>query len=211
MKHKLEQLLERIDALSTRERLFLFLSVFVCVLALADFSLFTPAQTAHKLMVQRFAAQSAELNRLRAELVTSGVPADSGKSVRHELAEAQSELDALNAQIAALAPKDQKGPALDLVLQRLLRRQEGLVLLSLDTLKPEADAVAAVASAAALPAGFSKRGLVLKVSGPYAELVRYVQALEAALPGLRWGAMELQADKRGTVLSLRVYALGVQL
>jgi MSHA biogenesis protein MshJ len=53
--------------------------------------------------------------------------------------------------------------------------------------------------------------LVLKVSGPYAELVRYVQALEAALPGLRWGAMELQADKRGTVLSLRVYALGVQL
>jgi MSHA biogenesis protein MshJ len=207
MNQKLDQLLERIDALSTRERLFLFISVFVCVLALADFSAFTPAQTAHKLLVQRFTAQSAELNRLRAELVTSGVPADPGKSVRHELDEVQTQWEAVNSEIAALAPKDPKGPALELVLQRLLHRQEGLVLLSLDTLKPEADG----AAGAVPPGSLTKRGLLLKVVGPYADLVRYVQALEATLPGLRWGAMELQADKRGTVLSLQVYALGVQL
>jgi MSHA biogenesis protein MshJ len=53
--------------------------------------------------------------------------------------------------------------------------------------------------------------LVLKVAGPYGELVKYVQALESALPGLRWGTMELKTDKRGNELTLRVYAVGVQL
>lgn len=211
MKQQLEQLLARLDALSTRERVFMFLSVFVCFLAVADFALFTPAQAAHKQLVQRFGTQTAELNRLRAELSTTGVSVDPSKAVRQELEAAQAEWDALNTEIASLAPREQKGPALELVLQRLLRRQDGLTLLSLDTLKPEAEAAPAAATATTPTPGFSKRGLVLQVAGPYAELLRYVQALETTLPGLRWGAMELKSDKTGTVLSLQVYAVGVQL
>ena len=38
----------RIDNLSLRERIFLFLSILVCALALADTLWLSPAQTAHK-------------------------------------------------------------------------------------------------------------------------------------------------------------------
>jgi MSHA biogenesis protein MshJ len=208
MRQSLQQLLLRIDALSLRERIFLLLSVFVCVLALSDFLWFTPAQTAHKALLQRFVAQSAELDRLRGELSVAAVPNDPGKVAREELQSLHAHLDELNTEIAELAPKDQKAPPLEQVLQRLLLRQEGLTLLSLDTLKTTAPAVSAGAVAPA--AGLTKRGLVLRVAGPYAQLVHYVQALESALPGLRWGPMELKTDKRLSELTLQVYAVGVQ-
>jgi MSHA biogenesis protein MshJ len=211
MKQQFQQLLMRIDALSTRERIFLFLSVFVCVLALADFVWFTPAQVAHKALLQRFAAQNAELDRLRSELAVTAVPNDPGKAVREEVRVATARLDAINDAIAVLLPKDQKGPALEQVLQRLLRRQEGLTLLSLDTLKSEEPAATAPAAGSTAPAtGLSKHGLSLRVAGPYAELVRYVQSLESSLPGLRWGPMEFKSEKQRNELTLQVYAVGGQ-
>ena len=206
MTQQLQLLLQRIDALSLRERIFLFLSVFVCVLAAADFVWFTPAQTAHKALLQRFAAQSSELDRLRSELAVSAVPNDPAKEARAELQELNARLAERNTELAGLAPKDQKGPALEQVLQRMLSRQEGLTLLSLDTLSPEAPGSPSAAST-----GLRKHGLVLRVAGPYTGLVQYVQALETALPGLRWGPMELKTDKRVTELSLQVYAVGVPL
>lgn len=211
MKQQLQALLAKVDALSQRERIFLFMSVFVCLVALADFLWFTPASTAHKLLVQRFATQNAELDRLRDELRQSGKPSEPGRQAREELEASKLRLKELNDSILSLAPQDQKGPALELVLQRLLRRQDGLTLLSLDTLKPEAPASGATGTTTSMPAGMSKRGLEFRVKGPYAGLVRYVQALEAALPGLRWGAMELKADRSASELTLRVYAVGVQL
>jgi MSHA biogenesis protein MshJ len=58
--------------------------------------------------------------------------------------------------------------------------------------------------------GIQRRGLELKVAGPYADLTRYVQSLEQALPRLRWGSMQLAVDKQTPELTLRVYVLEVQ-
>jgi MSHA biogenesis protein MshJ len=211
MKQQFQQLLLRIDALSVRERIFLFVSVFVCFLALADFVWFTPAQVAHKALLQRFAAQNAELDRLRSELAVSAVPNDPGKAVREDLRTATARLEAINNDIALLLPKDQKGPALEQVLQRLLRRQEGLTLLSLDTLKSEEPAATGSNTGPAASAtGLTKHGLSLRVAGPYAELVRYVQSLESSLPGLRWGSIEFKSEKQRNELTLQVYTVGGQ-
>ena len=210
MKEQWQTLLTRVDALSMRERIFLLLSVFVCVLAAADFVWFTPATVGHRQLVQRFSAQSGELDRLRNELRLSGLPTDAGKQARDDQQALADQLKQINAELAAVAPADAKGPALEAVLQRLLRRQEGLTLLSLDTVKTTAVSAGTQATAGVLN-GVTKRGLEIRVAGPYAELVHYVQALETALPGLRWGAMELKAGKRSSELTLRVYAVGVQL
>ena len=208
MKEQWQMLLARVDALSLRERSFLFLSIFVCVLAAADIVWFTPATAGHRLLIQRYAAQSGELDRLRSELRLSGVRVDPSRQVRDDLQAVRMEVEALDAELTKAAPSGQKGPALETVLQRLLRRQEGLTLLSLDTVKAEGG----VGAVAGLPPGMTKRGLEIRVAGPYAELVRYVQALENTLPGLRWGGMELKSDKRGiNELTLRVFAVGVQL
>lgn len=208
MKKQWQQLMERVDALSLRERIFLFVSVIALALALADVLWLSPAQTAYKQLTQRFASQSSELDRLRTELRTIAQPVDPAKVVRDDIAAANLRLEALNTEIKALVPMAQNGPALEQVLVQFLRKQDGLVLLGLNTAKPETST--ANGAAAASPTGLTKRGLELRVAGPYAELVRYVKTLESALPSLRWGAMQLKSEKQPPELSLQVYVVGVQ-
>jgi MSHA biogenesis protein MshJ len=208
MNKQWQQVVERVDALSLRERIFLFVSVIALALALADVLWLSPAQAAYKQLTQRFASQSSELDRLRTELRTLAQPVDPAKVVRDDIATAGNRLESLNTQIKTLVPMAQNGPALEQVLVQFLRKQDGLVMLGLNTAKPEA-AVAGATSAGS-PAGLTKRGLELRVAGPYAELVRYVKTLEGALPSLRWGAMQLKSEKQPPELSLQVYVVGVQ-
>jgi len=111
MKQQWLMWLERIDALSLRERVILFFSVIVCAVAVADFVWFTPTQAAFKQLTQRFASQNAELSRLRDELRVVGTPVDPSKVVRDELAGVQAKLGTLDEQIKALVPMAQGGPA----------------------------------------------------------------------------------------------------
>lgn len=193
----------RVDALSLRERLFLFFSVVVVVLAVADVLWFTPTQNLYKQAKLKVSAQDQELVRLRAEVRVNAAPVDVNKSTRETLAELEAQVKDVNTQIATLAPSTPGGPELEQVLVQFLRRQEGLTLLSAGT--------AADGSGAALPSGMTRKGVQLSVSGPYPALVAYVQTLETALPLLRWGTMQLKAVKdKPPELTLQVYVLGVQ-
>ena len=196
----------RIDALSLRERVFLFVSALVCCLALADTLWLSPAQVAHQQVTQRFAAQGAELSRLREELKGTAHPVDASQTVRDEMTAIRTRLDAVNHDIQQAAPQAEGGPALEQVLVQFLRRQPGLTLLSAGTLKPEA---AGAPVGGAVPAGLSRRGIELKVAGPYPELVRYVRTLENALPALRWGTLQLKSEQQPPELTLQVYVVGV--
>lgn len=200
----------RIDAMSLRERVFLFLSIIFIALALADVLLLSPAQTAHRLVVQRHAAQGVELARLRAELSAAAQPVDANKAAREDLAAAEAQLQRVMQEIKALAPVTDGGPPLERVLAQFLRRQPGLTLLGTSSLAPET--AAAGTPAAAVVPGLSKRGLELRVAGSYAELTRYVKTLESALPSLRWGALTLkrEKDQRDAELTLQVFVVGVQ-
>ncbi|MFZ3128674.1 MAG: hypothetical protein WA136_11740 [Rhodoferax sp.] len=196
----------RIDALHLRERVFLFVSAIVCCVALADVLWLSPAQLAYQQTAQRFAAQGSELSRLRAELQGAARPVDASQAARDEIAAIQTRLDAVNHDIQSAGHQTQGAPALEQVLVQFLRRQPGLTLLRTATLKPEA---AVAAPAAVTPAGLSKRGIELKVSGSYPELVRYVKTLEHALPALRWGTLQLKSEQQPPELTLQVYVVGV--
>lgn len=214
MKQQWQQLAARIDALSMRERVFAFLSVIVCCLALADALWISPAQVAYKQATQRFAAQSAEVNRLRVELGAMAQPVDAAKAVRDDMDGVQKRLDQVNQEISAVAPLAEGGPAIEQALVQFLRRQEGLTLVSTGTIKQEATSVSpsakagSGAGATAAPV-LSKRGLELKVSGSYAQLARYVQTLENALPTLRWGSLQITVGKQMPEMTLQVYVVGV--
>lgn len=197
----------RIDALSLRERAFLFVSVIACCMALADVVWLSPAQMAHKQVKQRFDAQGAELDRLRGDLKTMAQPVDASKVVRDDLQKEADQLEAVNQDIKTLVPITDGGPALEQVLVQFLRRHEGLTLLSVGTLAKE-PASTPGATAGAVPVGLTKQGMELKVSGPYPELVRYVKTLESALPSLRWGMMQLKSGKQPPELTLQVYVVG---
>ena len=197
----------RINALSLRERVFLFVSLLVVVLAIADVLWLTPAQAAYKLAQQRFTTQSAEVQRLRAEMAAVPAPVDAAVELRTQMAESQARIETLRAQMAALAPDAAGAQALEPVLVQFLRRSPGLRLVSSGTVAADADPSGVAPSA--VP-GIQRRGLELKVAGSYGDLTRYVKSLEQALPRLRWGSMQLSVDKQGTELTLRVFVLEVQ-
>lgn len=201
----------RVDVLSLRERVILFLSILAVCMALADVLWLSPAQLAHQQMRQRFAAQDAELLRLRSDLQGVAQPADASNSVREAIATDQAQLDVVNQAIRAKVPQADSGLVMEQVLVQFLRKHEGLTLVSTVTANSETSEIAtgAVAMTGA-PVGLIKRGMELKVSGPYPELVRYVKHLETALPTLRWGALELKSDQQPPELTMQVFVVGVR-
>lgn len=193
----------RIDALSARERAFIFVSLLASLMALADTLWISPANVAHQRLSQQVAAQTQEVDRLRTQLAASPVPVDVNQALRTDIAALQVQREA--GQAAITHATGQGGLALEPVLTEFLRRRPGLTLLSTATLgAPSTEAKDAV------PAGLARRGVELRVSGSYAELVLYLRSLEKALPELRWGTMQLRSEKQPPELSLQVFVLEVQ-
>ena len=206
----------RIDALTVRERLILFVAIMVCCIALADTIWLTPAQSEQQKTALQFAAQTQELDRLRQEMLTGARPSEERLAMRSELEATQVQIDAVNREVQSNATGTSGDPALEQVLVEFLRREKGLTLLGTGTLNQELSSVTAARTSAAssladeLPEDIHRRGLELRVSGPYADLVRYLKTLESALPKLRWGPMTLDATKSVPELSLQVYLVGLQ-
>lgn len=203
----------RIDALSLRERVFLFLSVLACGLALADALWVSPAQGTHKQLTQRFNKQSAELQRIRDELKAMDKLADGAKTIRDEIEVVKVRLDQVNQNIKDALPASTEVSPLAQVLVHFLSRHEGLTLVRTTVAAPETAGVKtsqATAPVAGTPGiGLTRQGVELIVTGPYAELMRYVQTLEKALPQVRWGNMKIKSEKQPPELTLQLFLVGV--
>lgn len=206
----------RIDALSLRERVFLFLAVLACCMALADTAWLSPAQAEHAQLSQRQARQSTELQRLRDEFRVMASPADQSKPLREELARVQAQLATVSQ--AVNAARLTTGSTIDLknALVHLLRKQEGLTLVRTVALAtaPLATAPAPPPSSPAsrpvtvVPEDLSRQGIELSVAGAYGPLTAYVQSLEKALPQIRWGTLSLKSDKVPPELTLQLFVVG---
>jgi MSHA biogenesis protein MshJ len=199
MKRWWKTLAARIDALSLRERGFLFTALLVCCMLLADVLWLSPAQTLHQQITNRFAAQNAELQRLRDELKSSSSETGPGRVLREELVQIKARLEAVNQEISQLPSSALDEIPLSKVLVHFLRRHEGLILVRTATLATEGKVGQGSAAS-----GLKRQGLELTVAGPYSELTRYVQTLERSLPALRWGTMQVVSDKQPVQLTLQV-------
>ncbi len=195
----------RLDAMSLRERVFLFLVVIVCCVALADTFWLSPAQLQQRQLSQRLAVQSADLQRTRETLRNMAVPSSASNAMREELAGVKSRQEAISVSIKEVMPQTSQSVPLPQVLVHLLRRHEGLTMVRTATLP--ADGAGKTASPRS--ALVQRQGIELTVSGPYAELARYVQTLERSLPYVRWGDMKLKGDKPSPELTLQLYLVGI--
>lgn len=191
----------RINALSLRERLFLLGSLLVICIALADLALLSPAQLRHKQAQQSLEKQSGELNKSRAAMrgLSDARAIQALKAQLHAITIQTQQVDqAIRAATSGSADAAQ-------VLVHLLRRYEGLTLVSAVSMAPDAQKP----PASGWPPGLTRHGLALTVSGPYPQLVSYVLALEAALPHVRWGALQLKSEKQPPELMLQLFTVGV--
>ncbi|MEO6280839.1 hypothetical protein [Roseateles sp.] len=200
----------RIDALSLRERAFIFLCIAAVLAALFDSQVLTPLSARDKQRAEAQARQAAEVTQLREQFVAASSNVnDPAGQLRNQLDAARAERLRLEAELRK-AGSVSGGEGLSAVLQRLLAQQPGLVLERLALLDDTpvampsvvasaanaANAANASSPAAMLPSmpGMSWQGVELQVLGRYGDIQRYLQTLERELPGLRWGDMHLSAS-----------------
>ena len=227
-----ERQAKRIDALSLRERAFLFLCVVAVLVLLFDTLVLSPQAARAKQRSDAQAQQAAEISKLREQFISA-----SGSSAGTPVMQLQAQLEAARNERHRLDEELRNasaiGPAegLSALLQRVLARQPGLVLERLTLLEdtpvvlPSVSLVAMVtgASAPAAPVapqrpappsmpGMAWQGVELQLQGSYRDTQRYVQALERELPTLRWGEMRLisAGGNEPPRLIAQVYLLKVQ-
>ena len=103
-----QTLIARLDALSVRERIFLFASVVLCSAALFDVLWLSPAQTVHRQLTLRMATQGAELQRLRDQVNATSQADSVPTSLDQELQRLQVQLAQTNLGVRALLPPTQE-------------------------------------------------------------------------------------------------------
>jgi MSHA biogenesis protein MshJ len=202
-----EDLTARLDALSLRERIFLFLSVLVVCGAVFDTLWLSPAQVAHKQFAQRFDKQSVDLNRLR-ELVKLGASAGAPTDASHSaLAQLEAEIAQTDRAVRQLLPPADAAPLVQ-AMSHLLRRYPGLTLIKTSAMAAGTQG-ATTNAAKDLPTGLKRQGVEVTVAGHYADLTRFVHTIESAMPYVRWGQMTLKSsdDQGATQLTLQLYLL----
>jgi len=198
---------KRIDALSLRERVFLFLSIALVLAAVLDQFLIAPLTAEQALARQNQQRQATELKTLRQQFAEANQlnAADSPQGqLRAAIRAAQGETLELDQQLQQRSGLLDNQSQLPEVMGRLLRQQGRLTLVKLQTL----DDATLPQSGSATPSSLKWRGVELQVSGDYLDLMRYLAELEAALPTLRWGELRLSSDSGRALLQLQVFLVG---
>jgi len=200
----------RINALSLRERLFLFISLLSICFALVDMAWLSPMQSSHKQALLKLEKQNADLKNSSDAMRALGDAGGTVKTLNDELSTVKKQLEQMNQSIVASTSGPVDDKPLAQVLVHLLRRYDGLSLVTTSSLAPESrDKNISTDATGAVPSGLTRQGLELTVSGPYAQLVQYVQTLEVAMPHVRWGIMKLKSEKQPPELTLQLFLVGV--
>ena len=205
----------RINAMSLRERIFVFIAFIAVSMALADTLWLSPAQATYLKLVQAASKQSTELQRARADLKAVTEPVGTAKVLRDEVAAVIGGVDAANRAIRDISSSAERETPLTQVLVHLLRKHEGLTLVHVATLASDTAVKNLTTSggpvAAVLTPGWPRRqGVELTVSGSYPELTRYLEMLENMLPQMRWGTMALKSEKGPPELTLQLFLVGIK-
>ncbi|MBT9589747.1 MAG: hypothetical protein IV089_02320 [Thiobacillus sp.] len=208
---KLRALSARIDAMSLRERVFVFAAAGVVALYLVQTFLIDPSQLRQKnAHIRLSGAESAllQIEQQQAQLA-SQAGQDPDRTVRAALAAQEARLAGLNADLE-LRERSLVPPArMYQVLKDVVRAQSGVRISGFKTLSPQPVALPDAAEGA--PPGFYRHGFEVTVSGRYADLVAYLVRLEALPWQLNWVEASLNAAGRpDLILVLTVHTLSLE-
>jgi MSHA biogenesis protein MshJ len=210
---------QRFDALARRERILVITAAAAASVMAADALWLTPAFKAWNAVHKREASLPAVLAKSAAEAQRSAetvlaqerqLQAELAR-LRHRLQDGEAAMQEIEANLV--------GPERMLaLLEQMLDGHGRLRVVEMKSL-PRTDLVAETAAAAPPPAGTAtsasderpalyRHGIELTLEGGFADLVRYLEALEGMPQRLLWGAMRLRVEQHpNALLTLRVYTL----
>ncbi|PLY40745.1 hypothetical protein CSZ94_19540 [Janthinobacterium sp. ROICE36] len=208
------------DALSLRERLMVFGAGAAAILFVFYFMSFNPLLAKRAALEASIAQKQSLLNATNQEIVLTMLAhaTDPDQEERTRLLALQAETAALaqalrEKQHGLVAPE-----RMLTLLEHLLRRHAGLRVVSLKTLPASAVGVRqadsgngdAAAKAPAPAPLLHQHGVEVVLQGSYADLVQYMQALQAMPTRVFWGAAHLEsASYPGATLTLTLHTLSM--
>jgi MSHA biogenesis protein MshJ len=201
-------LFARINTLGLRARVLLFLLVIAIPTVLVFWLLLWPAQGVYTKLTEDFNIQRAVLNDAREELKSSAMPVSDTQVLRDQIAAVKNSFETVHQVLLGAELQQNKAPLTEILFETL-RRHDGLVLLHKSAFinGSSIDDTGEI-DTTTLPIGLSRQRVELTVSGPYIQLMLYTQALEDALPTVRWGDMVLKRDGAATELTLQLFVIG---
>lgn len=199
---------ERIDAATLRERAMIFLAATLVLVLVANVALIEPLRAKQKQIAAESTRLNQELQTVQAQLasVVQSVARDPNAPNRAKLAALREQLAQLNARVGQEQRRFTPPDRMREVLEEMLRRNKGLVLLDLKTLP--VTAIGTPVPGASAPGGAYRHGIEFTVSGNYVQLYEYLRMLERLPTQLYWGRAELSA-KEHPVLTLKLTAYTV--
>jgi len=191
----LQRYADRLDAMSLRERVLIFLAVAVVIVAMADSALFEPILLRQKMNSQRIQQQDDEIRTMRVQVqaYAQARTGDKASAKRQRLEKRKLELAALDRELAAgqsaLVPPDRMAK----MLSEIVKRNPDIELVSLRTLAATGLTQSLTAVLASDGLAMYRHGIEIAVSGSYLKILNYVGQLERLPAKIVWGNMELQA------------------
>ena len=206
MKAQLKRYAERIDALTLRERVLIFIAAALVLIAVAHLGFISPLLDKNKRLSREVARTQAELAVVQAQLQSMARssqvrPDDANRAKLEVLKRRRAQLDA---RVEDAAKRFTPPQRMREVLQRILARNPRLHLIGLKSLPVQRLAGAG----AGAPRPIYRHALELSVSGAYLDLYAYLRQLENLPTRLYWAKADLAAgDYPKVVLKLTVYTL----
>jgi len=193
----LQRYADRLDAMSLRERVLIFLAVAVVIVAIADSALFEPILRRQKANSQSIQQQEDEIRTMRTQVqaYAQARTGDSANAKRQRLEKRRVELAALDRELAAgqseLVPPERMAK----MLSEIVKRNPDVELISLRSLAATGLTQSLAPIPGSAPSGLAlyRHGIEIAVSGSYLKMLNYVGQLERLPAKIMWGNMELQA------------------
>jgi len=230
MKHYWTRFVTRIDALSLRERVIVFVMVVLVVLMSANAILLDPLSAKYKLLSEQVKQDQTKTAGLQQEmqLKIRSQAADPDEADRRRLQQLTTQITQMQSALVDMQKGLVAPEKMAALLEDILKRNGQLRLLSLKTMPVtslnDSDAsLPSSASAKTTPAvsvgekgeGQAKgtvyrHGVELAVQGSYLDMMNYMAALEAMPWQVFWGKAKLNVDEYPkATLTLTLYTLSL--
>ena len=205
----LQRYADRLDAMSLRERVLIFLAVAVMIVAIADSALFEPILRRQKANSQSIQQQEDEIRTMRTQVqaYAQARTGDSANAKRQRLEKRKLELAALDRQLAAgqseLVPPERMAK----MLSEIVKRNPDIELISLRSLAATGLTQSLAPIPGSAPSGLAlyRHGIEIAVSGSYLKMLNYVGQLERLPAKIMWGNMDLQGTYPVVTLKITLY------
>ncbi len=206
----LQRYADRLDAMSLRERVLIFLAAAVVIVAIADSALFDPISRRQKVNSQRIHQQEDEIHTMQGQVqaYAQARTGDDANAKRQRLEKRKLELAALDRELAAKRSELVPPERMAKMLHEIVKRNPDIELVSLRSLPATGLAQSLTAILGSGGLALYRHGIEITVSGSYLKMLAYVGQLERLPAKIMWGNMELQAAAYPAVtLKITLYTL----